>query len=334
MEVFNLDIIPGKSAPVIHASQFDAGREFKANLFEGPTVYTLSGAETLSVIVRKPDGNMVTAAVTNTSDSYITFETTEQMTACDGANLCELRIENGADVIGSINFIMEVEKSPDTGITSASEIHNLEAQVDAFTAIAVANQYDSANVIFDNAPTPGHGNGYAVTSEGVATALGTKADTSSLAAVATTGTLESLDDATIITPSANQVLAWDGSKWVNVTEYGTTFDISSGENVSIKSYIDTRNNYFINEKEVGVWIDNKKIYRCVFSGFNMSSTANTWVETTVNASNLATLINGRILDSSGQSFACSLGYSNNKVAINMPIARSNLTTLILDYTKA
>ena len=210
MEVFNLDIIPGKSAPVIHASQFDAGREFKANLFEGPTVYTLSGAETLSVIVRKPDGNMVTAAVTNTSDSYITFETTEQMTACDGANLCELRIENGADVIGSINFIMEVEKSPDTGITSASEIHNLEAQVDAFTAIAVANQYDSANVIFDNSPTPGHGNGYAVTSEGVATALSTKADTSSVPTQ-----LDDLSDTTITTPSSGQVLAYDGSKWVN-----------------------------------------------------------------------------------------------------------------------
>jgi len=205
MEVFNLDIIPGKSAPVIHASQFDAGREFKANLFEGPTVYTLSGAETLSVIVRKPDGNMVTAAVTNTSDSYITFETTEQMTACDGANLCELRIENGADVIGSINFIMEVEKSPDTGITSASEIHNLEAQVDAFTAIAVADQYDSANVIFDNAPTPGHGNGYAVTSEGVKNAIPANSDFS----------LSGLSDTTITSPSANQILQYSSNKWQN-----------------------------------------------------------------------------------------------------------------------
>lgn len=227
MEVFNLDIIPGKSVPVIHASQFDAGREFKANLFEGPTVYTLSGAETLSVIVRKPDGNMVTAAVTNTSDSYITFKTTEQMTACDGANLCELRIENGADVIGSINFIMEVEKSPDTGITSASEIHNLAAQVDAFTAIAVANQYDSANVIFDNTPTPGHGNGYAVTSEGVATALGTKADTSSLATVATAGTLSSLNDTNITTPSNGQTLSYNGSKWVNKS-VETTISVARG----------------------------------------------------------------------------------------------------------
>ena len=228
MEVFNLDIIPGKSAPVIHASQFDAGREFKANLFEGPTVYTLSGAETLSVIVRKPDGNMVTAAVTNTSDSYITFETTEQMTACDGANLCELRIENGADVIGSINFIMEVEKSPDTGITSASEIHNLEAQVDAFTAIAVANQYDSANVIFDNAPTAGHGNGYAVTSEGVATALSTKADTTSVPTQ-----LDDLSDTTITTPSSGQVLAYDGSKWKNKSTSRTDITANTTFNETI-----------------------------------------------------------------------------------------------------
>lgn len=214
MEVFNLDIIPGKSAPVIHASQFDAGREFKANLFEGPTVYTLSGAETLAVYVRKPDGNMVTVAVTNTSDSYITFKTTEQMTACDGASLCELRIENGADVIGTANFILECEKSPDTGITSQSEINNLEAQVNAFTAIAVADQYDSANVIFDNSPTPGHGNGYAVTSEGVATALGAKANTSDIP-VNSDFSLAGLSDTTITTPSNNQVPSYSGGKWVN-----------------------------------------------------------------------------------------------------------------------
>ena len=36
--------------------------------------------------------------------------------------------------------------------------------------------YDSANVIFDPSPVPGHGNGYAVTSEGVATELALKQD--------------------------------------------------------------------------------------------------------------------------------------------------------------
>ena len=108
---------------------------------------------------------MVTLNVTNTSSDYITFKTTEQTTACDGANLCELCITKGAVVIGTANFILDCEKSPDTGIQSASEINNLGVQVAGFVATEVANQYDSANVIFDNVPTAGHGNGYAVQSK-------------------------------------------------------------------------------------------------------------------------------------------------------------------------
>ena len=214
MEVFNLDIIPGKSAPVIHASQYDVGREFKANLFEGPAVYTLSGAETLAVYVRKPDGNMVTVAVTNTSDSYITFETTEQMTACDGASLCELRIQNGADVIGTANFILECEKSPDTGITSQTEINNLETLVDGFTALAVANQYDSANFIFDATPTAGHGNGYAPTSESI--------------------TFANCLDTNFTGLASGNVPVYNGTKWINsnMPKQEVTSQITFTEDVS------------------------------------------------------------------------------------------------------
>ena len=165
METFNLNLIPSGTCPVCHVSQYDIGRQFRINLFEGSSVFTLDGTETISVYVSKPDGNMVTESVTNTSRNYVVIETTEQMTACDGANLCELRIENGGNRIGTLNFIMECEKSPDTGITSQTEINNLETLVDGFTALAVADQYDSVNVIFDNTPTAGHGNGYAVTSE-------------------------------------------------------------------------------------------------------------------------------------------------------------------------
>ena len=174
METFNLNLIPSGTCPVCHVSQYDIGRQFRINLFEGSSVFTLSGAETITVYVRKPDGNMVTESVTNTSSTYVIIETTEQMTACDGASLCELRIQNGADVIGTANFILECEKSPDTGITSQTEINNLETLVDGFTAQAVADQYDSANVIFDNTPTSGHGTGYTVTSDGIKTALDTK----------------------------------------------------------------------------------------------------------------------------------------------------------------
>lgn len=177
MESFNLNIIPGKDRPVCHASQYDIGRTIHVNLFEGFSVFTLDGTETISISVRKPDGNVVTESVTNTSDSYVEFDTTEQMTACHGSNLCELKLEKGADVIGTMNFILDVEQDPlEGGVQSASEIYNLQSQVAGMVATEVADQYDSANVIFDASPVPGHGNGYAVTSEGVATELALKQD--------------------------------------------------------------------------------------------------------------------------------------------------------------
>lgn len=177
MESFNLNIIPGKDRPVCHASQYDIGRTIHVNLFEGFNVFTLDGTEVISISVRKPDGNVVTESVTNTSDSYVEFVTTEQMTACHGSNLCELKLEKGADVIGTMNFILEVEQDPlEGGVQSASEIDNLQTQIAGMVATEVADQYDSANVIFDASPVPGHGNGYAVTSEGVATELALKQD--------------------------------------------------------------------------------------------------------------------------------------------------------------
>ena len=193
METFNLNIIPGKTCPVCHASQYDIGRTIRINLFENAAVYTLDGTETISVSVRKTDGNVVTASVTNTSDNYVEIVTTEQMTACHGANLCELKIEKGADVIGTMNFILEVEQDPlEGGIASQSEIDNLATQV----AAIVADQYDSNNVIFDAAPTPGHGIGYTVTSEGIGQAIDDAVDdlSDTLAPVATSGSYNDLTD--------------------------------------------------------------------------------------------------------------------------------------------
>lgn len=210
METFNLNLIPGKNNPVVHASQFDEGRVIRVNLFEGSSVYNLDGTEVISISVRKNDGHIVTEAITNTSDSYVEIVTTEQMTACSGSNLCELKIEKGSDVIGTLNFILEVEVDPlDGGDPSESFIYDLNAQIYA----AVADQYDSNNVIFDAAPTPGHGVGYVVTSE---------------------GTPDELEDMTDVTytgsPSSGEALVWDGSKWTNGTP---DMDVSDLADVTI-----------------------------------------------------------------------------------------------------
>ena len=167
MEIINLNLIPGKAWPVAHATQFDKGREFRANLFEGSQVYTLAGDETVDAIIKKPDGNQVIETLVNTADNYVIVTTTEQMTAVAGPSLGEIRITKDDTVIGSLKFILECEQSADTGIESHSEINNLATQV----ADLVSEQYDSNNVIFDAVPTAGHGNGYTVTSEGIKDAL-------------------------------------------------------------------------------------------------------------------------------------------------------------------
>jgi len=200
MEIINLNLIPTGTRPVVHASQYDNGRQFRANLFEGASVYTLTGAETLTFSVRKPDGHIVTEAVTNTSDNYVVIETTTQMCACAGDSFAELKIEEGDDLIGTLNLILAVEQSPEEGgDPSDSFIHNLEQQI----ADAVADQYDSNNVIFDAAPTPGHGIPYAVTSEGIDAAIPKD--------------LDDLSDVTTTTPSSGEALVWDGTKWTNGT---------------------------------------------------------------------------------------------------------------------
>ena len=212
MEVLNLNIIPNGVLPVVHVKQYDQGREWRFNLFENANIFTLDGTEVIECDIHKRDGNIVTVAVTNTSDSYIDIETTLQMTACSGDQLGAIKITKGGDEIASINFIFSCQKSPlEGGITSDSAIHNLQQQI----ADAVADQYDADAVIFDNTPTTGHGIGYAVTSDGLKSYIPKN--------------VSDMDDVTTTTPASGEALVWDGAKWVNGTpslEIGDLDDVT------------------------------------------------------------------------------------------------------------
>lgn len=231
MEVINLNLIPTGALPVVHASQYDEGRTFRANLMDGSTVYTLDGTETLECDVKKPDGNIVTVAVTNTSDSYVEIDTTLQMCACAGESLAELHITKGAQEIGTLNFILAVERSPlEGGIESDSGIHNLQTQIGE----AVAEQYAAEDVVFDAAPVAGHGTGFAVTSEGVKTYV-----KGEIAALTIPEELDDLQDVELTSPTAGQILEYDDNdgKWKNVanpastTNFGAPYDENTTYNV-------------------------------------------------------------------------------------------------------
>jgi hypothetical protein len=131
MEIIKLNLIPNGVNPTCHCSQYDEGRVIRIELFDGLTPYTLQSGDTVTLNVRKPDNTIVTTTVETTQgNNYVDIVTTEQICACVGYNLCDLTITNGSVVIGTLNFIMAIERDVlADGIPSQSVIEDLDELV-------------------------------------------------------------------------------------------------------------------------------------------------------------------------------------------------------------
>jgi lysophospholipase L1-like esterase len=169
MEIIKLNLIPSGVNPTCHCSQYDNGRVIRIELFDGLTPYTLQSGDVVTLNVRKPDNHIVTTTVETTQgNKYVDIVTTEQICAVVGYNLCDLNITNGETVIGTLNFVMAIERDVIAdGDPSQSVIENL----DTLVAQAVSEQYDSNNVLFDTTPTANHNKPYTVTSDGINQAI-------------------------------------------------------------------------------------------------------------------------------------------------------------------
>ena len=131
MEIIKLNLIPRGVNPTCHCSQYDEGRVIRIELFDGLTPYVLQSGDTVTLNVRKPDNTIVTGTVSTTQgNNYVDIVTTEQICACVGYNLCDLTITNGSKIIGTLNFIMAVERDVlADGIPSQSVIEDLDELV-------------------------------------------------------------------------------------------------------------------------------------------------------------------------------------------------------------
>ena len=130
IERIRLNLIPVGTMPICHASQFDKKRQIEIEIYNGAQPYFLSNEE-LELIIKKPDGNLVSMDIPyEVGSNSVIFETTEQTCAVAGKCLCELKVTKGESKLGSLNFYLQVEGAPDEGgIQSQSEINNLKRQV-------------------------------------------------------------------------------------------------------------------------------------------------------------------------------------------------------------
>lgn len=111
MENITVDLIPGYAPrAVCHVSQNDISRPIKITLKNYGERYELTGEEVLTLKVRTLRGEGITAEVENPGGDEIIIKASQEMTATQGQNLCELVIKDKSKSIGAANFCMEVEQ--------------------------------------------------------------------------------------------------------------------------------------------------------------------------------------------------------------------------------
>ena len=131
MQTINLQYAPIGVSPTIHVSQYDVGRQFKLNIFDGDTAYSMPSGTTARIDGIKPDGHgfSYTDAV-SVSGNVVTVTTKQQMTVLEGSVKCEIRFIKGANTIGTLNFNLLVEASPINEDTDISDT-DIPAIIDA-----------------------------------------------------------------------------------------------------------------------------------------------------------------------------------------------------------
>ena len=138
-QAINLDVIPAGVRPVIHVSQFDNQvQALRFTLYKDNQPFTIPSGAAVLINGYKPDNTAVSYAATATSEQTATFSVTQQMTAVPGDVECELRVRTASEIIGTLNFILRVEKAPltDDSVISETEIPLIEQAVDIAANLA------------------------------------------------------------------------------------------------------------------------------------------------------------------------------------------------------
>ena len=109
----NVDLQPGLNAPaVFNCSQSDKGTTIMLGLMNGGDDYTVPSGVTITIRGSRSNGAVFTPTSATFSGSTVSFTLTEEMTDTAGPTLCEAVLEQGNNVLGTANFIINVEGSP------------------------------------------------------------------------------------------------------------------------------------------------------------------------------------------------------------------------------
>lgn len=159
---FKLNLQSGHSnLTCVGLSQYDAGVPLEFIIYDGATAASFPAGTTATIMGVRPSGVGFSIACTLT-DNVVTVDTVTDMTGEAGKFPVEIRFEYSGVDVGTVNFVMAIEKAPhpdgtiDADITHEVEVlerlENIESQVDALGQIQVYVDGDTLyiNTSLDN----------------------------------------------------------------------------------------------------------------------------------------------------------------------------------------
>lgn len=109
---YNLNLIPDKVPVIVNCSQYDAlSRTIEMVIYDGSTVYEIPSGTSASVRGTKQD-NTGFEYVCTIDGSVVSFDIQDQMTIFAGKVPCEIRLSKDGGIIGTCNFLLNVEETP------------------------------------------------------------------------------------------------------------------------------------------------------------------------------------------------------------------------------
>lgn len=110
MQTIRLSTVPGGVNAGVNLSQYDVGRQIKFLLFDDIGAYTPEAGSTVKIRATKPSGFGFDVACT-WNQNEVTATVTDDMSSEAGSFEAELRITKDDEILGTANFLWNVEKS-------------------------------------------------------------------------------------------------------------------------------------------------------------------------------------------------------------------------------
>lgn len=130
-QTLNLNLIPQGVKPVIHVSQYDKGQTWIFNLMLGNAYYDIPAGSSVTIQGTKSDNTGFQYACSYVGHT-VTAKEQQQMTVLAGDVPAELRITKGDDLIGTLNFVIRVERAAlsDETVISETELPIVEQVIE------------------------------------------------------------------------------------------------------------------------------------------------------------------------------------------------------------